>query len=551
MLRVQREDARKEIIASGIKPPASTFPRQQLPYDYAIRRLQKKKVSAKLLSTMALSKDPVIRKAACERLIIEKRPFESLTTNELEKLLRSGNYDVVKRASLSLARRYAKQGRIADLERLFDSGRSSIQISVVEALHLAGEKAAPLANKILNNLSLLEVSAWMDLSKAASIIYAKQGDYNALRGLVYHEDGQIRAGAAHGLAMMGKRGLSLLMTLLRSEHWLAKREAVAAISRIFPGREGISKLVELAKAGNSYDITRAVAQELGKRGEAAIPALMEIMRNSELDRKEPSARALLKIGPKGVKALEKLLLDEDWVTKEYAAEALARYYLEKKDFRALAMMVEKGDYHLRRHAEEAISMINARELLLLTRRPFAAMPHLKEILADIKPLREAATQLKREYEDKFIGIVILGSLAKGYARAGSDIDYALIASDSSAEKRLKEIAKEMRLRLCEHGHFINPFSEQNKTLAPLFCGLFIGDRRALIETQRNVFIRFLNSPEKWGSVREEILNHELKIEKSLHRIVETKSSDERKRKIAAALRVPPPYEEMKKLLGLK
>ncbi|MEM4598261.1 MAG: HEAT repeat domain-containing protein [Candidatus Diapherotrites archaeon] len=451
MLRMQRENARREITASGIKPPPSTFPRERLPY--------------------------------------------------------------------------------------------------VEALPLAGEKAEPLIRKILENLSLVEISTWIDLSKAASALYAKQGNFKALQELACHRETSIRAGAAHGLALCGKKGLPLLMVLLKDISPTVKEEAVAGISKIFSGPTGINKLAELAKIGDK-DVAIAVARELGKRGEAAIPTLLEIMRSGEFACKGAAARALLKIGPKGIEALEKLIVSEDWVTRKYAAEALANYYFEKKDLKSLAVMAEKGDDQVRRYAEEALSALNARELLLLTRRPFAATPYLREILKDIRSLREASSQLKKEFGGSFIGIVILGSIAKGYALSRGDVDYALIASDPLVEKRLKEIAKERGINLCRQGYFINPKSEQNKTIAPLFCGLFLGDRKAMIEAQRQAFMKFANSPEKWEKIRLEIFEHELKIEKSFSRLRAKNFSEEKRRKIAAALRVPPPYEQMKKILGI-
>ncbi|MCX8190520.1 MAG: hypothetical protein N3F05_04840 [Candidatus Diapherotrites archaeon] len=95
--------------------------------------------------------------------------------------------------------------------------------------------------------------------------------------------------------------------------------------------------------------------------------------------------------------------------------------------------------------------------------------------------------------------------------------------------------------------YIKPGASNNQTIAPLFSGLFFRDRRALTAAQKKVFESM--TPQEWDAVREKIYHQEKRTRDMLKRY-QISEGDENRLRIAAALRAPPPYKEMRKLLGL-
>lgn len=78
-----------------------------------------------------------------------------------------------------------------------------------------------------------------------------------------------------------------------------------------------------------------------------------------------------------------------------------------------------------------------------TRRPVAVPPSLKPILGET----EAA--LRRIYGDRYHGLVLFGSQARGKAVPGSDIDLVLLLKESSGSgerRRYSRAVAELSLR---------------------------------------------------------------------------------------------------------
>jgi len=267
----------------------------------------------------------------------------------------------------------------------------------------------------------------------------------------------------------------------------------------------------------------------------------------------PSDHALRRLQKRRInpQALLSMVKSTDPVLR---GSAIERIKTDKKTLKRLSLtelknLTEHPNPIVRKAAENALEQIKTRMAMLGTRRPFAATAHLLEILERTETLKAVSSQLKREFGEEFTGIVVFGSLAKGYARPESDIDYGVIASTPKPVKRFRELAREKGLPLCDE-HYVNSGEKSSKTTAMLFNGLFFGDRKALKKSQRAAFIR-IESPQEWNRVRRQIFKNETHLETAFKRLGITSKREQQRLKAAAALRVPPPYNEMKKLLGIK
>jgi len=187
-------------------------------------------------------------------------------------------------------------------------------------------------------------------------------------------------------------------------------------------------------------------------------------------------------------------------------------------------------------------------LVLSSRRPFAATAHLPEILGRAKTFNGIALWMRREFGAGFTGIVVFGSMAKGYAHPESDVDYAVIASNPAAAKKFRETCESLSLPL-DREHYVNPKERNPSNATPLFCGLFFGDRKSLKKAQQTAFENM--NEQQWDNLRREIFEQEATLNKAFERHGITSKREQQRLKAAAALRVPPPYEEMKRLLKLR
>jgi predicted nucleotidyltransferase len=164
-----------------------------------------------------------------------------------------------------------------------------------------------------------------------------------------------------------------------------------------------------------------------------------------------------------------------------------------------------------------------------------------------KKLTEISRILSKEFKSEFLGIVIYGSLYKGYSNSKSDIDYYLLSKDPKIAKRFKDLAKESKLQLCNAGLVFDPSVVPVTGLGILFKCLFFGDKKGLLDIQRNVFSRLDEST--WDNIRKSELEDEFSFEKAFVR--GNLGSRERRRILArVAMNALPDYETMKKQLGL-
>jgi hypothetical protein len=97
--------------------------------------------------------------------------------------------------------------------------------------------------------------------------------------------------------------------------------------------EPLAVLIQALKAEDKHDRARA-ARALGGRGaeaRAAIPVLLEALRDREAMVRYDAAKALEKMGDAAKDALAQALQDEDEVVRRIASEALARIIRRKRE----------------------------------------------------------------------------------------------------------------------------------------------------------------------------------------------------------------------------
>lgn len=337
---------------------------------------------------------------------------------------------------------------------------------------------------------------------------------------------------------------------------LERIEADPKIVRIL-GKQSMPELKELTRHDNRavrITATRIITQIYMK--EENIQELKKLIDYCDMDMLSTVANGLTRIYAKkrNIQELKSLMNHNLGDVRRAAANELELIYVKKKP----PELKNPAKHPLRATGRIAAKWLNKlkgrkrsfKTRLLSARKPFAATAFLPEILRRARSFDYISQELKRKFGNQFTGIVIFGSMAKGYATPKSDVDYAVIASNRLAASEFRKMVKARGLPLCRE-HYINPNEKGNDSIAPLFYGLFFGDRGQLRREQRNVLARFGKNPKAWDRLREEILGRETNLEKAFERAGITSRAEQQRLMAAAALRVPPPLAEMKRILGIK
>jgi len=198
--------------------------------------------------------------------------------------------------------------------------------------------------------------------------------------------------------------------------------------------------------------------------------------------------------------------------------------------------------------EKAPQVKSEKELLLGEKEPLLASTNLRFLTAQFEQLAYIAEQLSKKYGSRFIGIVVYGSQAKGYSIEASDLDFAIICNYPDIMNSFNEYSKEFKLNI-DHVRVVstNLGPYDSKDIAVLFRGLFFGNKTLLKQTQKNIFSKL--NPHVWEAVRMNMYREESNLYKAFDRF--NLGPRERQRILAkTALRVPPKYDEMKRILGI-
>ncbi len=174
-----------------------------------------------------------------------------------------------------------------------------------------------------------------------------------------------------------------------------------------------------------------------------------------------------------------------------------------------------------------------------------ATPEARRAMETLKILRDITeTLIKYRKSYQLTGLVIFGSLSKGYLSKESDIDYGVITRGKDPTKEVDDHLIERGLKPCTGNKYVFD-SNLDKTQPPgllsmAFYGLFIGDEKKLAETQ----VAILESirPATWDEIRLRIFREETNVEKAGERYGLTKKEIEKTQLAALITRVPPDYK---------
>ncbi|MCX6802705.1 MAG: nucleotidyltransferase domain-containing protein [Candidatus Diapherotrites archaeon] len=319
---------------------------------------------------------------------------------------------------------------------------------------------------------------------------------------------------------------------------------------------------------------QALAIMYARKGPDAIWALKAMAEGPIFELRPAAADALAmiyaKIGPKAIPELKGLLESKNLFINNAAGLALFEIYSKmgadgweeiRKMQKGEGYPIVPGGALLMQEAIEKREGITGRQkkvrerlelfpegkerkLLLAAREPAYATPQARALLRRTALINQIAGQLEAKYGRAFIGIVVFGSASKGYFKNVSDLDFAVIAKDEAVAEEFTQIAGQYEwLRPCM-SHFVNPGGKQNQ--APLFAGIFFGNRKRLQNAQKKAFSS--RTPEQWDITRAKIAKDETNLLKAFDRFGIKSPKEQRRYIAAAAMRVPPPYNEMKALM---
>ena len=283
-------------------------------------------------------------------------------------------------------------------------------------------------------------------------------------------------------------------------------------------------------------------------GEKALPYLGSAIHTTRSDIKMNLIDAFITIGPKSLRYLEHFANDARIGVRVFLAQRI--YSLGIEALPLLQKLLADGSAFVTDEAKKSISVIEQKEfgkpLLIGSRESMLATGHVKALAERNKMISEIVETLRKTHPD-FIGLIIFGSTDKGYFTPESDLDYAVVGEKDVGPDLIRE-CRARGLKLCQSHIQIARKSKDIAKSATLFYGQFFGDREALKRMQRVAFSGL--DEQDWNRVRMEVLKQETNLRKGLVRSG-VGFRETNRILLAAAQKVPPPYAEMKRMLGLK
>ncbi|PIS09061.1 hypothetical protein COT75_03580, partial [Candidatus Beckwithbacteria bacterium CG10_big_fil_rev_8_21_14_0_10_34_10] len=204
--------------------------------------------------------------------------------------------------------------------------------------------------------------------------------------------------------------------------------------------------------------------------------------------------ALGSLGPIALDDLRLLVKDEDLDVQREAATALGKIQVGKLDQQKKQEVIRNFIY---------------------SQEPLLANPLAKDLIDKDKPdfplypLFDVVNKLRNDYPS-LIGLVVLGSLSKGYWIPGRDIDWGLVFKEGSSEKKtdlitnnFKKAVDSLGFRLCQNNSL--PTSDNYMEVDPskleiVFNGLFFGNRKELGKVQKKILEKINQS--KWREIQQ-------------------------------------------------
>lgn len=361
----------------------------------------------------------------------------------------------------------------------------------------------------------------------------------------------VRAEVAQTLSKIESGG-EILEKLKRDSHIFVYEEAYCSmVTRAAYLDRSLSKLVELA-SHESEKVRQKVAESLVAFGERAMFLHIELKNDSRWKVREAVAYSLGYLGgERSFGLLSEMVRDESYSVREAVIRSLRTFGEKALPF--IRLMRKDKHSFVRETAGKATADImtgseflgeesrNFHEWLLTNRKSLFATPYTKELTSLLETLTKIVKRLKTELGKEFIGMIIVGSIEKGYSRPYSDLDAVIISENPKAMDRFKKLTEREKIKLCPLFRFPLKKSEVGSYVDLLFCGIFLGDRYSLSELQNQTLNNI--SELDWNFIREKILNKETTLPK-LSRGYRVDEDEIKKIEILSTLvKVPPPLKE--------
>jgi len=427
----------------------------------------------------------------------------------------------------------------------FDFPLSQSRKDALEMIKSEGKIDAKRVEELLKSDDFIEKGAGLYILNKLSPSLPKESAellLPLLEKLSQDDNCDIRKDAIGSFGKLGELGLSFLKKLSRDQKhpWL-REIAIEAIGQL--GELALPFLKELIQDKSA---PRVIAiQALGKVGEPALPLLEKLSQDEEEWIRKVVVIALGQMGNLALPLLEKLSQDEDEEIRRDVALALGE--IGETGRPLLEKLSQDEAERVRITAFFSLNPINQKNepkkfksWLLATKKPLFATPHTKELAERIFNIQDMAKIMADEFGDKFIGLTVFGSTAKGYAEPESDLDWGIVAKDKEVSDYFQKTAKS--LRLChEHYAGVDEKYKVQDNADILFYGLFFGNRKELQKLQKTALEDM--GENGWENIRYKIRSNELGLIKAAMRFGIKDEEMEKIKQAVALLRVPPPYDE--------
>ena len=225
------------------------------------------------------------------------------------------------------------------------------------------------------------------------------------------EDETARMGSIEALGKIGEPAIPYLINTLKDEDVFARRRGARALGNIaknhpeYDWKEAILALINDALNDNDEGVRELAAEALGKIGEPAVPALIDVLKDKD-EGLLWATMALSEIGDaRAVPALIDALKIDDHGVRWYAAEGLKNSGVNEEQLKMIIQMLKEG-----KTSEEKYGPVLALEKIGDAR----AVPALVDTLKDKNLRSSAASALDEigidiipELKDKMLALLLI------------------------------------------------------------------------------------------------------------------------------------------------
>ena len=275
-----------------------------------------------------------------------------------------------------------------------------------------------------------------------------------------------------------------------------------------------------------FETARRENKSLPELSPEMINRFAKLANNQNKNVRQDVATAFHQLGEteSALEILQRMANDKDFWVRRGVAAALHQLGETESAFEILQGMANDEDSWVRQDVAAALGKIRYQSLsaegrkritdsLILRQEPVLANPAIEAVYpqetaeSPLLKLSDLVSSLQAKYPP-LVGLLVLGSLSKGYWIPSSDLDWGLIFTNMKTKDKnaltedFTREAQERGFKLCVD-HSLDASSPANcspESLEIAFNGLFFGDRERLKELQSKI-IEAVNE-DKWNQIRQ-------------------------------------------------